>query len=66
MSMNFLNRVYFDVFGVKATELFLSRFIFDAKSLLITDFAKNGFFWAQIENDQVFLFDFYFNFNINE
>ena len=53
MSLNFLNCLYFDIFGLKAIELFLSRFIFDAKSILITDFAKNGFFWAQIENDQV-------------
>ena len=53
MDPNYLNDVYKIVFGVELIEIYLERNIFEAKSLIISDFSKNGFFWAQIEEEAV-------------
>ena len=53
MEFKFLSKIYFDTFGVDVIDIFLSRKIIDAKSIVISDFATNGFFWAQLEEEAV-------------
>lgn len=48
-----LNEIYFQVFGMETMDIYLSREIFNTKSILISDFSSNGFFWAQNENEGV-------------
>ena len=39
------------VFGVDLLEIYLDRNIFETKALILSDFASNGFFWAQIKDE---------------
>lgn len=48
-----LNKIYFEVFGMETMDIYLSRDIFSTKSILISDFSSNGFFWAQNEDEGV-------------
>lgn len=48
-----LNKVHYQVFGAETTDIYLSRDVFSAKSILLTDFSTNGFFWGQIEQEAV-------------
>jgi hypothetical protein len=53
MSYSKLNTIYYEVFGVGPTEIVLTRNLFDSKKIIITDFASNGFFWAQLQQEAV-------------
>ena len=57
MNADRLNALYFDVFGVDTFDLYLCRDIFNAASILITDFPASStdgaFFWAQLEHESV-------------
>lgn len=51
MKSDRLNKIYLEVFGIETMDIYLSRSIFNAKTLLISDFSSNGFFWAQTEEE---------------
>ena len=53
MNAKYLNEFYETVFGADIMEIYLDRNIFEAKSLIITDFSVNGFFWGQVEDENV-------------
>lgn len=53
MTAEYLNKMCVTIFGVDMIEIYLQRNIFDAQAVIISDFAENGFFWAQIENEAV-------------
>ena len=55
MSLKRLNSIYYELFGMDATEIMLFRLLTSNKNqILITEFSLNGFFWGQIEcNDTV-------------
>ena len=39
------------LFGAKCYDIYLDRKIFDKQKLIISDFAPNGFFWGQMEDE---------------
>jgi len=53
MNWKRLLHIYFEIFGVHILEIYEDRKLAEAKSIMITDFASNGFFWAQFENEAV-------------
>lgn len=53
MNVKYLDDIYETIFGVDIMEIYLNRNVFEAKSILLSDFASNGFFWAQIEEEAV-------------
>lgn len=53
MHAKYLNEIYEAVFGVDIMEIYLNRNVFEAKSIIISDFSTNGFFWAQVEEEIV-------------
>jgi hypothetical protein len=50
--------IYYEIFGVHILEIYEDRKLAEAKSIIITDFASNGFFWAQFEHEAVTLYAF--------
>lgn len=53
MNATYLNDIYRKVFGVDVMEIYLDRNIFETKSIIISDFSTNQFFWAQTEEEDV-------------
>ena len=54
MNVKLLNKMCETIFGVEIMEIYLDRNVFDAKSIIISDFSERGdFFWAQIEEEAV-------------
>lgn len=52
MRNDLLNEISYEIFGCQSIEILLSRFIFHKPlKILITDFASNGFFWAQVDEE---------------
>lgn len=51
MTIKYLNEIYETIFGVELIEIYLDRNVFEAKSILVSDFATDGFFWAQNEEE---------------
>jgi len=51
MKLGKLNRINEATFGVDALTVYEERDIQPSKRILISDFASNGFFWAQLEDE---------------
>lgn len=51
MSPERIDKVWYDVFGVRTLDMYLCRDIFDCKTILISEFATNGFFWGQKDDE---------------
>jgi hypothetical protein len=50
-----LEECYYKCFGVSVIDIYLERNLFDMKRIMITDFSSFGFFWAQMEEEFVYL-----------
>lgn len=54
MNTTKLNDIYYAVFGCTAETIYMGRKLYEGcKRVTITDFAGNGFFWAQLDDDDV-------------
>ena len=53
MDIKRINRMCRTIFGIDIIPMYSERNIFDKKSILITEFCSNGFFWAQFEDELV-------------
>ncbi|CAF0752252.1 unnamed protein product [Brachionus calyciflorus] len=51
MKADRLNKIYYQIFGMETMDIYLTRNIFNSKTIMISDFSTNGFFWGQTQEE---------------